>query len=898
MKKSYLIYTGILAVLAYGCADNETATLPVPTDGIRIHASLPATRIVMEEGDDVTHSLWEEDDMIGLFSNGQENLYYRIASTDGTNAEFTPAGPEYALTADEGEPVYAYAPYEYGTTAEVVPFSTVNMYRPLVYAEGTVNGQELDLAFRHAMAYLKITLDKDAFPQIAAPVLNAITVSSPDGLTGEGTFNLKTHTYSLTQEATYRGGPTEATDLSQNAWESGYIPVVPGKDGKIDIMATVNGRSVLVTSRHTPQGGFLPGAVYTLSPNSEDFILRIILSEKTMNITADGGPLEVNLQTNTDIDTQVLDADWITRMNTRSLTAQSVTFHAEPNTTTESRTAHIVFRTKLASDSETGELNEPLTTAIDTLTVVQSAYEQSLNLNVTQAGTLSTLISADDKNSITHLTLSGQLNGDDIRYLREMNQLQALDLGQADIVSGGEAYYKNYRTADHIVGNYMFNGLGLQSITLPQSSTEVGQYALAGNDLVQVSIPDGVTAIGTGCFEGVYTLESITLPPSLTSIADRTFMNCFELHELHISDLARWCEVKLATEYSHPFADAGNYSGGTGGGTIYLNGEAITDLHIPASVAEVGDFTFMDCKNITSVTIDNGPTYIGERAFYGCGNIKSVSLPGSVTQIGGWAFSGTAISNISLPEGVEELGQYVFYDCKQLRTIDIPTTLKSIGTAAFSDCNALQTVNLTEGLVTIGATAFYQCAALDGITLPESVTTIGRGAFEGCSSLSSINIPASVTGIGANAFRYCSSLSSLYIDNLERWCHITFNRQSIGDSSGNPMQQAKDVYFNGERLTELVIPENVTTVKAFAFTGLSQLASVNLKQTGRVEREAFSYCGNLETVRSEAPTAPILTSTDAFHEIAAGCKLYVREEAYDSFLTSNWAEIFSNIISE
>lgn len=893
-------YMLVLAAMAAGCAEQQPMSDEAQSEGLHVYASLPTTRIVMESDGDRTHALWQEDDQIGLFAEGWTNVSYDVSATDGHTAEFAPTYYHQVPDIEDGQVVSAYAPYADGSTADGVLYSMASASSPLVYAQATVTDQALNLSFRHALAYLRIDLNQSAFPQIQAPVFYHFSLSSPNGLIGQGTLDLQTHEFRVAEAETYRHTPDSPVDLATSAWTSPYIPVAPGRDGQIDIYAQINGRNTLVTSRRAPEGGFQAGAVYTLSPDSEDFILRIILSDKTLSVDAEGGVLEVDLQANTDFEMTVLNADWIRQADTRSLTAQTARLLVDPNPATESRTAQVVFHARTRQDAE-GTTSMPQTTAIDTLTVVQAAYGHERRVDMEEAGTLSTLISEADKNDITSLTLSGPINGDDVRFIREMENLLSLDLGDARIVAGGEAYYSNsrgsYGTVANLVGPYMFYRLGLQSVVLPKSTTELGNYALSGNDITTLTVPDGVTHIGIGCFEEDLSLRSITLPPSLTSIDDRAFNSCYGMTELHISDAVRWSEVRLSTRWSHPFSNSGSYSGGsTDGCTLYMNGEAISTLHIPSSVQAVGDYVFMHCQNLTSVTIDNGVTRVGEWAFYDCQSLTTVEFPGSITSLGQYAFAGTSLEHISLPDGLTEISGALFQDT-DLKEIVIPQSVKTIQTNAFWGCANLQTVSLPDELVSIGNNAFYECTSLDDIDLPQTLQTIGEAAFFDCTSLSSIRIPASVQVIGVDAFEYCSSLHVLHIDDLERWCYISFPRGDIGKQPGNPMRQAKEVYIGGERLTDLTIPDGVTTIGNFAFMGFEQMKTLNLKQVGKIGEYAFSYCDGLTEVRTEVVIPPTL-SANAFAELPTDCRLYVPSEAYDDYLASDWAEIFGEIVGE
>ena len=107
----------------------------------------------------------------------------------------------------------------------------------------------------------------------------------------------------------------------------------------------------------------------------------------------------------------------------------------------------------------------------------------------------------------------------------------------------------------------------------------------------------------------------MTIPNSVTSIEDGAFYRCFGLKEVHISDIAAWCNIDF-NALSNPLSEAGH---------LYLNGEEVKDLVIPVSVTAIKDYAFSGCSGLTSVTIPNSVTSIGDYAFFGCDGLKSIT---------------------------------------------------------------------------------------------------------------------------------------------------------------------------------------------------------------------------------------------------------------------------------
>ena len=133
---------------------------------------------------------------------------------------------------------------------------------------------------------------------------------------------------------------------------------------------------------------------------------------------------------------------------------------------------------------------------------------------------------------------------------------------------------------------------------------------------------------------------------------------------------------------------------------------------------------------------------------------------------------------------------------------------------------------------------------LTSVTISEGVTSIGSKAFKLNQALSSITIPSSVTSIEGDAFDYCSKLKSVHISDLAAWCNISF-----GNYKSNPLYYGPRLYLNDQEITDLVIPEGVTSIGNYAFSGCSGLTSVDIPNSvTSIGHSAFRNCSSLTTV--------------------------------------------------
>ena len=426
------------------------------------------------------------------------------------------------------------------------------------------------------------------------------------------------------------------------------------------------------------------------------------------------------------------------------------------------------------------------------------------------------------------------------------------------------------------IGEYAFkNCSGLTSVTIPNSVTSIGEFAFSGcSKLTSVTIPNSVTSIGEYAFKNCSGLTSViwnakNYQNSYTGFGNQVTSFTFGNEVEHIPAFLCYGMSKL-TEMTIPNSVTSI------GSRAFYGCSGLTSVTIPNSVTSISWGAFSGCSGLTSVTIGDNVTSIYDGAFENCSGLTKVTIPNSVTSIGSDAFNGTGIYNnesnwdngmlyidnclieaksdvvngsYTIKEGTRVIASAAFNGCSGLTSVTIPNSVTSIGYNAFEGCSGLTKVNylgnvekwvefdfnysnhnptyyakdlyinnelLTDVKITTADSiknyAFYNCQSIKSAEIGNSVTSIGWGAFSGCSGLTSViwnakNYKDFEDYYETPFYDICSSIAS-----------FTF---------GNEVEHIPEYLCYGmSKLTEVTIPNSVTSIGGSAFYGCSGLTSV------------------------------------------------------------------------
>ena len=309
----------------------------------------------------------------------------------------------------------------------------------------------------------------------------------------------------------------------------------------------------------------------------------------------------------------------------------------------------------------------------------------------------------------------------------------------------------------------------------------IGNEVFYGKSLMSVTIPDGYTTIGKRAFYECYSLRSVKLPNSITSIGDDAFQNCNVLDTISIPSKIRsigynafWStkitEVKIPATTTYIGRNAFAYCEALKSISVDANNSAYDSRNNCNALIEKATNTLM--RGCGTTIIPNTVQIIGQHAFAGCLNLSDASIPNSVTTIEDNAFSNCrALTSVVIPSSVTLLYQQSFSGCSSLKSIRVDENNRTYDSR--NNCNAVietatktlmigcQSTIIPKGITSIADRSFYSCENLDSIKIPYGVTSIGNNAFYNCRGLVYVEIPNSVKTINYGAFNECYNIQTV-----------------------------------------------------------------------------------------------------------------------------------------
>ncbi len=433
-------------------------------------------------------------------------------------------------------------------------------------------------------------------------------------------------------------------------------------------------------------------------------------------------------------------------------------------------------------------------------------------------------------------TISGQAFGN-------CSALTGITFPETLTTIGGEAF-KNCTSLAHVslssnitsLGEGIFNSCtALQSVTFDEDFS-IGipkSMFYACTALQTVNIPDNVTSIGLYAFYKT-NLSSVAVGSGVTSIGAEAFRDCANLKSV---DLSR--STSLTTIGASAFSPCRS-----------LTGEVI----VPDNVTSIGEYAFR-YSAIERITFGENLQTIGARAFQQCPNLTSITFGGKVQTIGEYAFYGcnALASPLTFPATLTSIGGQAFEYCRNIPSVTFADCAATIGAAAFNSCSNLTSLALGNGITQIADYAFNDCKKLTGeLIIPNSVTSIGAKAFYNCAGITAIQLGSNVTALGEEAFRGIPNITTpVFNDHIFAYMPPVYQHNGAGQLYDYTIQEGTKIIasyaFDAcNYLQRVIIPNSVHTIDNYAFRNCTELLEADIPVTvEKIGEGIFEGCSKM-----------------------------------------------------
>ena len=485
------------------------------------------------------------------------------------------------------------------------------------------------------------------------------------------------------------------------------------------------------------------------------------------------------------------------------------------------------------------------------------------------------------------------------------------------------------------IGNSAFSGCTALSNIIYPGELGVGITGLGANAFRNCSslkgfcLSDGEYGqyLSYGVFEGCTSLQSVTLPKTLLTLAENTFMDCenlemvfyggseadwAELNKYHTGDVLGGARLFTNASWGVQVGDDAYYIADAFGQTGRITGTGGTWGFVQSPAKS---------RSVQEVTVEEGITSLGSDMFFDCDFIKRLTLPSTLVRIEAGAIQQcNGLESLIIPSSVKQIASYGVAYNRNLTTLYLSTQLETINASAFTECSGLQTIycdgtrdeffnstfvgdnndplydatfirlsgkcgtnvnytyDPTEATLTVSGTG-----AMDDFT--GSATPTGnlqpRPWYDFKDDIKHIVVENGVTKIGKNAFEYCRNVETAEIGNtVQSIGNYAFDQCAALTSVQLPESVTTigtQAFGNCDSLIEAVIPGNVAVIPTCAFVDCPVLESILIPATVTlIKVNAFYKCPSLTAVYYTADSTQfkkieIIEGNDDFKNASIYC---------------------------
>lgn len=314
--------------------------------------------------------------------------------------------------------------------------------------------------------------------------------------------------------------------------------------------------------------------------------------------------------------------------------------------------------------------------------------------------------------------------------------------------------------------------------TVPEGTKRIGYEAFYASPLEKIVLPDSIEELPGGAFDECTKLKTVNIPPKVT-VLDGVFKNCGKLEAINVDEGNEVFESADGVLFSktarslikYPAAKKGKtYAVPEGTQAImpHAFGDAtLTGVTIPGSVRIIEENAFLFCKSLKEITLSEGVEELGDYPFQWCSGLAKITLPASLAKVSRNPFlCCEKLSEIVIAEGntalemvngclirKEDMAVVCCPQALKAKNLEFPAGIRTVEGSAFAHCKSIEEVTFGDGLEEIRVSAFRQCKKLKRVVLPASITYIDRTAFD----LNDVKKTVFVVTPGSYAENFCTS---------------------------------------------------------------------------------------------------------------------------------------------